>query len=134
MGKGASRRIAALLFTEREKDGNGGNAETIPRRRVLFRAGQARLQQRRTAFLAGHRPHDGQEHADWKADEKEGCIVIEHAQPYHEYTVSFLAHNVWDSTQMYNYITNGWDTDKHSPYDPRYPLTAAHIKEVLKGG
>lgn len=75
----------------------------------------------------------GKEHTEWKADEKEGCIVIEHAQPYHEYTVSFLAHNVWDSTQMYNYITNGWDTDKHSPYDPRYPLTAAHIKEVLEG-
>lgn len=75
---------------------------------------------------------EGKVHARWKADEKEGCVLIENAKPYHEYTLSFLAHNVWDSTQMYNYITNGWDTDRHSPYDPRYPLTAAHVKEVLE--
>ena len=74
----------------------------------------------------------GKVHTDWKADKQKGCVLIRSAKPYHEYTVAFLAHNVWDSTQMYNYITNGWNTDKHSPYDPRYPLTASHIKEVLK--
>ncbi|HIZ63331.1 MAG TPA: 1,3-beta-galactosyl-N-acetylhexosamine phosphorylase [Firmicutes bacterium] len=74
----------------------------------------------------------GKVHTAWRADEKSGCVEIAKAKPCHEYTVSFLAHNVWDSTQMYNYITNGWNTDKHSPYDPRYPLTAAHIREVLK--
>ena len=73
----------------------------------------------------------GWEHAAWRANEKDGSVVIEYAQPWHEYTVAFLAYNVWDSTQMYNYITNGWNTDKHSPYDPRCPLTASHIKEVL---
>ena len=75
----------------------------------------------------------GREHTAWQADEAKGCVVIRNAVPWHEYTVSFLAHNVWDSTQMYNYITNGWNTDKHSPYDPRYPLTARHIRDVLEG-
>lgn len=70
-------------------------------------------------------------HTDWTADEKTGTVCVKNAQKYHEYTLSFLAHNVWDSTQMYNYITNGWNTDKHSPYDPRYPKTAAHIRETL---
>ncbi len=74
----------------------------------------------------------GKEHAQWSVDKKEGCVLVENAKPYHEYTLAFLAHNVWDSTQMYNYITNGWNTDKHSPYDPRYPKTAEHIKESLK--
>lgn len=74
----------------------------------------------------------GKVHTDWSADEKKDCVCIRRAKPFHEYTVSFLAHNVWDSTQMYNYITNGWHVDKHSPYDPRYPKTREHIKESLK--
>ena len=75
---------------------------------------------------------EGKVHTRWKADEREGSVLVEDAEPYHEYTLSFLARNVWDSTQMYNYITNGWETDKHSPYDPRYPKTAEHIKAQLK--
>ncbi len=74
---------------------------------------------------------EGKAHTRWKADEREGSVLVEDAEPYHEYTLSFLARNVWDSTQMYNYITNGWDTDRHSPYDPRYPKTAEHIKAAL---
>ena len=74
---------------------------------------------------------EGKVHTRWKADEREGSVLVEDAEPYHEYTLSFLARNVWDSTQMYNYITNGWDTDRHSPYDPRYPKTAEHIKAAL---
>ena len=74
----------------------------------------------------------GKVHSDWVLEENGGSVLVKNAHPYHEYTVSFLAHNVWDSTQMYNYITNGWNTDKHSPYDPRYPLTREHIKASLK--
>ena len=74
----------------------------------------------------------GKVHSDWVLDENDGSVIVKNARAYHEYTVAFLAHNVWDSTQMYNYITNGWNTDKHSPYDPRYPLTREHIKASLK--
>lgn len=73
----------------------------------------------------------GTEHNDWTADES-GVVTIRNAKPFHDYTVGFLAYNVWDSTQMYNYITNGWNTDKHSPYDPRYPQTKEYIKARLK--
>ena len=35
-------------------------------------------------------------------------VVIPHAEPFHEYTVSFLVYAIWDPTQMYNHITNNW--------------------------
>lgn len=73
----------------------------------------------------------GQEHTDFLANEKNNTVTINNAKEFHEYTVSFMAYNIWDSTQMYNYITNNWDIDKHSPYDPRYPKTKAHIKLSL---
>ena len=42
-----------------------------------------------------------------------GQVCISDTIPYHEYTVNFFAKNLWDSTQMYNYITNNWDIEKH---------------------
>ena len=72
----------------------------------------------------------GEEVFDWKYDGK-GNVIIKNAQKFHEYTVNFFASNVWDSTQMYNYITNNWDGEKHKVMEPRYPATWAHIKQNL---
>ncbi|AZA12598.1 1,3-beta-galactosyl-N-acetylhexosamine phosphorylase [Corynebacterium choanae] len=62
-------------------------------------------------------------------------VTISDTQPTHEYTVNFLAWQLWDSTQMYNYITNGWHRDptreKERPYDTRYPATHIHQREQL---
>ena len=45
-------------------------------------------------------------------------VVLEHASPFHEYTVSFLVYAVWDPTQMYNHITNNWGDKPHEiPFD-----------------
>jgi 1,3-beta-galactosyl-N-acetylhexosamine phosphorylase len=74
----------------------------------------------------------GKEYSDWKADSGANTIFLRNVVPFHEYSASFMAFNMWDSTQMYNYITNNWDTDKHSPYDPRYPKTKEYIKTALK--
>ncbi len=68
---------------------------------------------------------------DWEYD-GDRRVVIQNATPYHEYTVNFFAHNIWDSTQMYNYITNNWDIEKHKVYDTRYEKTFAHVKERLQ--
>ncbi|MDO5721863.1 MAG: 1,3-beta-galactosyl-N-acetylhexosamine phosphorylase [Actinomycetaceae bacterium] len=50
-------------------------------------------------------------------------VVIAQPQPGHVYTVGFLARQIWDATQMYNYITNNWQDDptryKARPYDVR---------------
>lgn len=66
-----------------------------------------------------------------------GSAVVTIAQPeaFHEYTASFLAWQVWDSTQMYNYLTNDWADDpervKERPYDVAYPQTWQHVQEAL---
>lgn len=55
----------------------------------------------------------------------DATVVIDAPVVGHVYTVAFLAWQRWDSTQMYNYITNGWEDDpervKEIPYDVRNP-------------
>lgn len=66
-----------------------------------------------------------------------GSAVVTVAAPeeWHTYTVSFLAVQVWDSTQMYNYLTNGWATDptraKERPFDVVHPRTWDHVRHAL---
>ena len=61
----------------------------------------------------------GEEVLDWEYDGR-GRVTIPNARAYHEYTVNFFAKNIWDSTQMYNYIkttagrakgTRSWSRD-----------------------
>ncbi len=73
----------------------------------------------------------GKEIFDWNYD-GDRTVVIDSATPYHEYTVNFFAFNIWDSTQMYNYLTNNWNIEKHKVYDTRYEKTFAHVKERLQ--
>lgn len=72
----------------------------------------------------------GEEVSGWEYDGK-GCVLIGNAKEYHEYTVNFFAKNIWDSTQMYNYITNHWSGEKHKVMEPRYAATWEHIVENL---
>ncbi len=68
---------------------------------------------------------------DWQVD-KDGFVVINNARFMHEYTVSFLAKNLWDTTHMYNSKTNGWDEEPHIDYNPYYPKTKEYIKRHLQ--
>lgn len=61
-----------------------------------------------------------------------GQVRVENTKPYHEYTVSFFATNLWDSTQMYNYITNNWNIEKHKVMEPRFQETFEHIKDNMR--
>lgn len=74
---------------------------------------------------------EGVEVKDYEYD-GDRTVTLNSAKPFHEYTVNFFAWNMWDSTQMYNYITNNWNIEKHKVYDPRYPATFEHIKDRLK--
>ena len=61
-----------------------------------------------------------------------GQVCVEHTKPYHEYSVNFFAVNLWDSTQMYNYITNNWNIEKHKVMEPRFAATFEHIKDNMR--
>ncbi len=73
----------------------------------------------------------GKEMFDWEYD-GDRTVTVKNAVPYHEYSVNFFAHNYWDGTQMYNYVTNNWNIEKHKVYDPRYPKTFSHIMERMQ--
>ncbi len=62
----------------------------------------------------------------------DGQVRVDGVKPYHEYTVNFFATNLWDSTQMYNYITNNWNIEKHKVMEPRYAATFEHIKDNMR--
>ncbi|WP_420176413.1 1,3-beta-galactosyl-N-acetylhexosamine phosphorylase [Luteococcus sp. OSA5] len=71
----------------------------------------------------------------WELLEDGHTVRVLEPVPGHVYTVDFLAEQVWDPTQMYNYLTNGWQDDptriKESPYDVRHPQTWQHVREAL---
>ncbi len=69
---------------------------------------------------------------DWSADEKSGCVTVKDAQPYHEYTVNFMAKVVWHPVQIYNYLTNHWTCEKQKMYDPAFPHTAKYIERHME--
>lgn len=59
-------------------------------------------------------------------------VIISRAQPFHEYTVSFLVYAVWDPTQMYNHITNNWGDKPHEiPFDVRHEASWNFAREYL---
>ncbi|MDO5063692.1 MAG: 1,3-beta-galactosyl-N-acetylhexosamine phosphorylase [Actinomyces bowdenii] len=72
---------------------------------------------------------------DWSVDRERGTVTIARPRAWHVYTVSFLAEQLWDSTQMYNYITNGWQDEpgrvKERPYDVRKNGVWEHTREAL---
>ena len=72
----------------------------------------------------------GQEVFDWEFIDG-GKVKINSATPFHQYTVNYFAKNMWDSTQMYNYITNNWNIEKHKVMDVRFSETFNHVKENL---
>ena len=75
--------------------------------------------------------------ADWtlEGEGTDAVVRITNPEPMHVYTVAFLAWQQWDSTQMYNYITNNWQDDparvREIGYDARHPVAWEHMKSSL---
>ena len=61
-----------------------------------------------------------------------GSVTVQ-AEPFHEYTVSFLAYLIWDPVHMYNATTNGWTNFEHQiTFDVRQPKTHKYTMERLR--
>jgi len=69
----------------------------------------------------------------WDYSTAEGAVEIRNCEPFHEYTVSFLAYIIWDPVHMYNSVTNDWtDVEHQITFDVRQPKTRAFTMERLR--
>ena len=68
----------------------------------------------------------------WTYDKTAGAVTIDHAAPWHKYTVSFLAYRIWEEISMYNHTTNNWDKEHLMQIDPRYPETREYLLGWMK--
>lgn len=64
---------------------------------------------------------------NWSFDAASGTVAIHNCQPYHRYTVSFLVWLIWDTTSMYNHLTNGWTCDHVVSIDPYHNECRKHL-------
>ncbi len=67
--------------------------------------------------------------SDW--DYADGAVTVNNCAKWNVYVVNFLAYRVWETTSMYNHLTNNWDKPHQSGIDPRQPETRKHIAEYL---
>ncbi|WP_343247602.1 1,3-beta-galactosyl-N-acetylhexosamine phosphorylase [Diplocloster hominis] len=68
----------------------------------------------------------------WSYDEKGGDVTVQ-TEPFHDYTVSFLAYIMWDPVHMYNAVTNSWENVEHQiTFDVRQPKTHAYTMKRLR--
>ncbi|MBU3143360.1 1,3-beta-galactosyl-N-acetylhexosamine phosphorylase [Clostridium sp. CF012] len=63
----------------------------------------------------------------WEFNKNTGTVIVKDARKWHSYTVSFLAYQTWDTTHMYNHLTNNWTTPEHVAYDPYHKDVREHI-------
>ena len=69
----------------------------------------------------------------WDYNTAEGAVEIRNCEPFHEYTVSFLAYIIWDPVHMYNSVTNNWtDVEHQITFDVRQPKTRKFTMERLR--
>lgn len=70
--------------------------------------------------------------SNWKYDCKKKKVDVQNIEPYHTYTVSFLAYRIWEEISMYNHVTNNWQKEHLMQIDPRYPETQAYMLQWLE--
>ena len=69
----------------------------------------------------------------WDYDREKGCVTIHEPVPFHRYSVSFLAWQIWEQISMYNHVTNDWGDKEHLvPIDPVYPDVQEYLLGWLK--
>lgn len=68
----------------------------------------------------------------WSYDEQTGDVTIS-TDPFHDYTVSFLAYIMWDPVHMYNAVTNDWQDVEHQiTFDVRQPKTREFTMQRIR--
>lgn len=63
----------------------------------------------------------------WSLDRKSGRVTVNGTVPFHVYTVSFLVFQIWDTTSMYNHLTNNWDKPHIISVDPYHKECWDHL-------
>jgi 1,3-beta-galactosyl-N-acetylhexosamine phosphorylase len=69
---------------------------------------------------------------NWEFDDLTGKVKISGVEKYNIYTVNFLVYQIWETTSMYNHITNNWTSEHQMGLDPRQPETYDHLLKVLE--
>jgi len=68
--------------------------------------------------------------ANW--DYANGIVTVRNCAKWNVYSVNFLVYQIWETTSMYNHITNNWgDAPHQSGIDPRKTETREHIARFL---
>jgi 1,3-beta-galactosyl-N-acetylhexosamine phosphorylase len=65
--------------------------------------------------------------ARWSFEAVTGLVRLRGIQPFHVYTVNFLVFQIWDTTSMYNHLTNQWDKPHVISVDPYHPACWDHL-------
>ncbi len=68
---------------------------------------------------------------NWSFDEKTGKVIVKDVIPFHIYTVNFLVWQIWDSTSMYNYLTNNWTGPHIVSIDPYHKEAREHLMKFF---
>lgn len=69
---------------------------------------------------------------NWRYLDQSREVLVRNPKQWHIYTVNFLVYQIWETTSMYNYITNHWTGEHQMGVDPRQPLTYVHLLEYLE--
>jgi len=67
----------------------------------------------------------------WEFDPAAGLVTVKDIKPFHIYTVNFLVFQIWDTTSMYNHLTNNWDKPHIISVDPYHPECWDHLMEYF---
>lgn len=67
----------------------------------------------------------------WEYNPGTGCVTIHKTAPHHLYSVNFLVYQIWDSTSMYNALTNDWKGAHPGSVDPYQPAVWNHLLTFL---
>lgn len=66
---------------------------------------------------------------DWNFNPETEELTINHAKPWHSYTVNFLVFQIWDTTSMYNHLTNNWTCEHIISVDPYHKECWDHLMD-----
>jgi len=69
----------------------------------------------------------------WRFDPKAGSVTVRGATPFHVYSVNFLVFQIWDTTSMYNHLTNNWTRPHVISVDPYHKPCWKHLMAYYDG-
>ena len=67
----------------------------------------------------------------WRYSGKFNCVIVQDIEPWHQYTVNFMAYRIWEEISMYNHTTNNWDKEHLMQLDPYNERAAKYLCEYM---